>query len=346
MSNNVNEGALVTVLMPVYNGEKYIRESIDSVLAQTYTDFEFLIINDGSTDDSAEIVESYKDSRIRFVENSCNLGLVATLNKGLKLARGIYIARMDCDDISLPKRLERQVEFMDAHPLVGVSGTWIKMIGSRQGDIWSPPTTHEAIVCSLLFETALAHPTVIIRKSLVEKINLLYDPSFEHAEDYDLWVRASRCTVLANLEEVHLLYRIHAAQIGERYTKLQLSAAMLIRSSLLEDLGLQFSAEDLKNHQNISLRRFRTDKRFVAEASAWLCRLKRANRSAHIFPEPQFTQILAGHYLSVCNAASKFGLWTLLEYMKSPLGCSKGVSFKKQLGLAIRCCLYSLKMKR
>ena len=118
----------ITVLMPVYNGEKYLRESVDSILNQTFTDFELLIINDGSTDSSMEILNSYSDSRIRIVTNEVNLRLIKTLNKGIDLATGEYIARMDCDDIADPKRLEIQLQYMEKHPDVAVCGTGVKAV--------------------------------------------------------------------------------------------------------------------------------------------------------------------------------------------------------------------------
>ena len=117
--------------MPAYNAEKYINEAIDSILAQTFTDFEFIIIDDGSTDSTCAIVESYSDSRIRFFKNEHNLGVAATLNRGLDLARGEYIARMDADDISLPTRFEKQAAYMDSHPDVVVCGTGVECFGAR-----------------------------------------------------------------------------------------------------------------------------------------------------------------------------------------------------------------------
>jgi len=141
----------VTIIMPVYNGEVYLREAIDSILDQTLTDFEFLILNDGSSDHSVDIVRSYDDPRIRLVENEANLGVVQTLNRGLDLANGTFIARMDCDDRSLRDRLARQVAFLDDHPEVGICGTWMEAIGARAGYIWRYPTDPERIRCSLLF---------------------------------------------------------------------------------------------------------------------------------------------------------------------------------------------------
>src|SRR5437868_2907435 len=120
--------------MTVYNSEEYLREAIESILGQTFTDFEFIIIDDGSTDRSADIVNSYSDTRIRFLSNSSNLGLVASLNEGIERARGEYIARMDCDDVSLPERLAKQVTFMDSRPELAASGTWAKEI-DEEGNV-------------------------------------------------------------------------------------------------------------------------------------------------------------------------------------------------------------------
>jgi glycosyltransferase involved in cell wall biosynthesis len=127
----------ITVLMPVYNGEKYLREAIDSIFNQTFTDFEFLIVDDGSTDNSVEIINSYQNSRINLVKNDKNEGLVYTLNRGLSLAKGEYIARMDCDDISLPERLKKQIDFLDSNSEIAVVGTWIKVINEKE----EPQTT-------------------------------------------------------------------------------------------------------------------------------------------------------------------------------------------------------------
>ncbi len=156
--------------MSVYNGEKYLREAIDSILGQTFKDFEFLIIDDGSTDSSVEIIRSYADPRIRLIQNEENIGLSRSLNKGLKLARGEYIARMDADDISLPRRLAAQVGLLDKQPDIGLVGTSIQLIdcdGERM-HVHRVPTTHAQILWALCFTTPLAHPSVVFRKVIIE----------------------------------------------------------------------------------------------------------------------------------------------------------------------------------
>ena len=204
----ISEDPKVTVLMPVYNGEKYLKKAIDSILCQTFKEFEFLIINDGSTDKSVEMIKTYSDPRIRLVENEENLGLIATLNKGIDLARGKYIARMDQDDISLPERLVKQIAFMDTHPEVGVCGTWAKIIDD-QGRVISLRRTPKGKAAHRLCwrPTPFIHPSCMLRSALIKEYR--YRSGFPHAEDYDLWLRLCLKTHFANIGEYLLLYRVH-----------------------------------------------------------------------------------------------------------------------------------------
>jgi len=172
----------VSVIMSVYNGERYLREAIDSILTQTYTDFEFVIINDASTDASSGILAKYAthDSRIILLQNDTNLGLTKSLNIGLRLARGRYIARQDADDISLPHRFERQVRYLDEHPetmLLGAQCLLIDAQGMPIADRSHFPTTEMTIRWYLLADNAIAHPTVLFRRSLIETTALCYDTS-------------------------------------------------------------------------------------------------------------------------------------------------------------------------
>ncbi|NGP46765.1 glycosyltransferase family 2 protein [Bacillaceae bacterium SIJ1] len=155
----------VTVLMPVYNGAKYLSEAIESILNQTYKEFDLLIINDGSTDNSEEIINRFSDDRIKYIANDKNIGLIRTLNKGICLVRSEYIARMDADDISLPMRLEKQIKFMDEHQDIAVSGTSV-LVFNEKGTIGKSIVSKDSneIKTRLLFHCALMHPSVIIRK--------------------------------------------------------------------------------------------------------------------------------------------------------------------------------------
>lgn len=200
----------VSVLMPVYNAAPYLREAIDSILAQTFTDFEFLVINDGSTDTSEEIITSYDDQRINYLKNEQNQGLVNTLNIGIEAAQGEYIARMDADDISLPARFSRQVDFMDQHPQVGACGTAYRYFGEVEETKWLPPDYRQAF--TLLSSTScLGHPTSLIRRSVLQHYNIRYEKEYEYAEDYALWIRIGQVSHLCSLSELLLLYRWHSS---------------------------------------------------------------------------------------------------------------------------------------
>lgn len=230
----------VTVLMSVYNGEKYLSEAIDSILAQTYPDFEFLIIDDASSDGSLEIVKSYVDPRIRLIANQERMGLAANLNRGIQLAFGEYIARMDADDISMPQRLEKQVAFMQTNPDIAASGTCaidmtvsgldlkvrkVRRGGSLRRWIWMP--------------SPLIHPTVIFKKSVVEKFG--YDVSLEPAEDYGLWIGLHCAGArLDNLSEVLLRYRVHEQSVTSSNRTTQLLITYTIFKSAHPEPLLSF----------------------------------------------------------------------------------------------------------
>ena len=236
--NDVNNNPKVTILMPVYNGEAYLRQAIDSIINQTFRDYELLIINDGSTDSSVSIIKEYNDPRIRVIHNEKNLKLIASLNKGLEIARGEYIARMDCDDISLPQRLEKQVEFMESHRDVGLCGSWIQFIGKREGTILKYPTEDQVLRVKILFSNYFAHPSVIMRKEFLDKYHLKYSSDYIHVEDYKLWLECSKFFKIYNLGEVLLKYRMGHESISKRYSKEQKNNAMRIYRENLMSLGI------------------------------------------------------------------------------------------------------------
>ena len=182
-----------------------------SILNQTFSDFEFFIIDDGSNDDSVKIIKSYDDNRIRLVENRNNLGQSETLNKGLRLAKGKYIARMDQDDISMPERLKKQFEFMENNSDIDVCGSWLQLMGKYNG-ILELETKSEKIKMNLLTNENLAHPTVMIRKRTLVKYDLNYNPAYSVAQDYDLWVRMFDFCSFANIPEALIKYRMHDNQ--------------------------------------------------------------------------------------------------------------------------------------
>lgn len=225
--------------MSVYNGEKYLKEAIDSILNQTFVDFEFLIVNDCSVDDSRKILESYNDDRIKIIDNQKNIGLTKSLNKAINFANGKYIVRMDADDISLPHRLETQVKFMEEYSNIGISGS--ARIVKRESkkfvynNKFSKP---KDIKAHLLFGNCLAHPTIIMRKELLDKYMLRYNEEYKYAQDYELWCRAILCFDMANLSEPLLIYREHNEQIAKTKLQEQDKYAKKIRDNLSSKIKL------------------------------------------------------------------------------------------------------------
>ena len=182
----------VSVVMSVYNGSPYLREAIDSILQQTYEDFEFLIIDDGSTDGSRDVISSYDDPRIELLENDINQGLPASLNRGIASARGEYIARQDADDISLPDRLQRQVHWLDTDNSTGVVGTWTLEMDIR-GRVFNSLqfADDRQLLLQRMVEEGLnpwPHGSSMMRKKLVDAVGG-YDERFWYTQDFDLWLR-------------------------------------------------------------------------------------------------------------------------------------------------------------
>ena len=260
----------VSVIVAAFNAENYLREAIQSVLRQTFQDFELLIVDDGSTDGTARIIRSYSDARIQLVENQRNMGLTKSLNRALNLARGEYIARQDADDISEPLRLQTQVAYLNRHPRVALLGSWFTVIDENGSEVrrTSLPTNDLDLHWAMFFYCPFVHGAVMWRHAPVREQIGAYNENLAYAQDHDLWARiASRFTV-ANLPEWLVRYREHSQSMtasGEEWvgegTRLQVDAvrrtlqwqdapsaeteirframAALLRESQLVDLTLQ-----------------------------------------------------------------------------------------------------------
>jgi len=241
----------VTILMSVYNGQKYLRQAINSILCQTFTDFEFLIINDGSTERSVEIVQSYKDSRIRLVHNDQNIGLTKSLNRGLELVQGEYTARMDVDDVSLPERLEKQARYLDANPDVCVVGCWWQAIDGNDTFLSCVRVPVHRYECAFMMfekgEQPVGHPCVMYRTAEIRALGG-YNPEYRVAQDAELWFRVNAYGHnLANIPKILLLYRIHQHQTSSKVELSQkkyhdLSLSWFLSKKLNKDVSPQEAA--------------------------------------------------------------------------------------------------------
>jgi hypothetical protein len=219
--------------MAVRDGLPYLEQAVDSILAQTFTDFEFVIIDDGSTDSTPDVLRRYQsaDRRVR-VHHQQNVGLTPSLNRGCHLARGPYLARMDADDISFPDRLERQVEFLDRHPRVALLGSAVVRIDElgRQIKRSECPTSHPEIVQALTRYNCFTHPTVMLRRDMLAAVGG-YREAYRQAQDYDLWLRLSERYEVANLADPLLYYRVYASQVSVRNLEQQIVSVVGARAA-------------------------------------------------------------------------------------------------------------------
>ena len=311
----------VSVVIPTYNREAYIRDAIDSILAQRFADFELLVIDDGSTDGSCEAVRAYDDPRIRLIRNDGNLGIAITRNVGLGFARGAYIAFLDSDDWARPDRLARQIAFLDCHPDHGAVGCWVAWMdgdGRPLDGIKRLATEADTIAAERLFRPGIVNSTAMVRTALLHDFPHREDMVL--GEDYEMWARFAVRHKIANLPETLVRYRQHGQRVTELRADLVKRTRCGIYRTQLEALGVDFSDDDLGGQ--FLLRRmhrvgFTPDAAYVAWAGNWLAGLRTANRGMGLYPEPAFARSLGVFWAKTCREAGWGKSWR--HFLASPL---------------------------
>lgn len=312
----------VTVLMAVHNGEPFLAEAIESILGQSFEDFEFLVVEDASTDASQKLITSFADPRLRLISNREQLGLSRSLNKGLEQAAGQYVARMDHDDISLPQRLKMQVDFLDLHADIDVLGTWARTLGLSPQQTWRYPTRDDEIRSEFIFNSSLVHGSVMLRKETFDHVKLRYDPEVTRAQDYELWIRAAPNVQFANLNTVLLRYRIHDGQVGRRQNTAQQGIAEGVRLRLIQRLGIEPNASELQAHNQISRWEAPQGRAELEALESWFLKLRAGNKTSEPFPASEFDKALDGRWRFACRANIGLGLPAWHIYKKSELARS------------------------
>jgi len=287
----------ITVIMPVYNNAPFLNEAIRSILSQSYRDFEFLIIDDGSTDGSREIIRSYQDERIRLVQNNSNLGISCSLNKGLDLARGEYVARMDGDDISRASRFGRQLSCFDANSNIGICGSWVRFFGNNRSFIGSYPIAPDCIKAYMLF-------------------NLGYDENIVAAQDFEFWRRCADCFDIVNLPDVLLDYRIHGKGLTARKRSISRKQLLAILSDSLLELDLDVSREDLLFHAEVGNGSGMFTINEIDAAEEWLINLIRVNRECKRYSEEGMLKAAAFVWFRICRNSAHLGWQIWWRYRK------------------------------
>lgn len=285
------ESGLISVIMSNYNTpEEYLRESIESILNQTYSNFEFIIVDDCSTDNSLNVIKSYKDNRIIVIENTKNLGLTKSLNKALKQAKGEFVARMDADDISLPTRFEKQVAFLKENPNVIVCGTWCENFGDKTNIVRLGIPDRETYHIYQLFSNypGIRHPSAMFNNILLSKYNIEYNENYIYAQDYRMWVNCSACSDCAIVPEVLLKYRIHSNAISSAKVEIQEECAKMVMQEQLDKLGLKLPDNWRTIHNDFFLGR----KQYLLEQRDWIKSILSANKNRKVYDQSLLEDLL------------------------------------------------------
>jgi glycosyltransferase involved in cell wall biosynthesis len=302
---------VVSVNMPVYNTSEFLREAIESILNQTFADFEFIIVNDCSTDNSREIISSYKDSRIKYIENPVNLGVAETRNIAIKNSAGKYIAIMDSDDVSLPVRLEKQVAFLESHPDIGLCGSYMKTTGNIHDIVCKTPLKHNDIRAALLFRPGIWNGTVFMRRDLIIRHKIFLDKNFKAAEDYLFLSNLIEDTKFANLPEVLGLYRINESSISHVLKNELMDKSNSIRIKQLLKILPEASEEEIKLHLQISsnllstinLKQnlFKKTDLDLSKVLGWFNKLIKNNRDNKKIDDKALRRLLSQEWIYICG---------------------------------------------
>lgn len=288
------KNGLVSVVMAVHNEpENYLRQSFASMFHQTYTQMELIVVDDASDENCQKVLRDLCENRenVRVVRNDTNQGLTKSLNRGIELANGEFIARMDADDISVYNRIEKQVYYLNVHPDVDIVGTGVVSFGTE--NVFMSPAfgfNNDDAQCNLFFSSTLCHPSVMFRKEFIDRNNLRYDENVKKGQDYDLWERASVFGEMTVLGDVLLFYRTHPAQITNTNRTDQETSADIVRKRRLYRIGIEVTDEEYKCHQLLASG---VDKKVnVRDVEAWVKKVLEHNEHRHLVDERCFSRNL------------------------------------------------------
>lgn len=310
----------VSVVIPAYNAGRWLAETIGSVLGQSLGDFELIVVDDASTDDTAAVAAGIGDPRLRLIRQPRNMGVSAARNAGIEAAQGEFIAFLDADDIALPQRLEKQVAFLRAHPEVAILGGWMQTFG-RRDDVWTAHAHHDDIRAELLYDVGIMQPTAMCRRDALLRHGLRYDPALHLSEDYELWTRCADVLRLANLPEVLVNYRVHGDNCSLAKEERLRAASRMVRLRQLAKLGMSPGAAEADFHARLfqagpyspALREF--DARQVER---WLLRLREANRRSGYVPDETLCIVLYEFWRRCSLPRSWLGSLASLGFLLSP----------------------------
>ena len=337
----------VTVITAVYNAENFIAKTVNSVLSQTFSDFEYILVDDGSTDDSAAIIDSIGDPRIRLLRNDGNRRLVYTRNRAIAAATGEFIAVTDHDDVSLPTRLADQVAFLADRPDVGLVGSWYDVIDESDRYVGHPirrKYSDDAFRASLLFRNFVGHSTVMIRREALPSPP--YALEYPLCEDYFLVAQIARKHKIALIPKVLLQYRAVAGAYTEKARPQMRALGRQLKRSLLAELGVDATDDELALHDNLSTRATLPTPGLLARAERWLERLVAANETHRVYDPASLAAVAGNEWFELCREASFLGPETWRRYRHSSLGRQSQYQALDHLRLLQKCLVPRLRKAR
>lgn len=331
---------IITVIMPVYNAAPYVAEAVHSVLNQTFRNFEFIIFNDGSTDESSFIINGIKDERIIFYDDKHNTGYVDRLNKGLEIARGKYIARMDSDDICLPDRFAKQLEFMEANSKIGVCGTAFQTFGSSN-IIPKTPVDDASIREYMLEYNPIGHPTVMMRKSVLDEHKLKYSKEAMPAEDYLMWYTIGKYSLLGNLPDILLKYRVHEHQISSVMNVVQRNIVDKIRWIQLYEKGFVLNESEVSTYHALLNADFSNiSNQDIYKFFKLLNNLFKQNKDIGAFPQEWLVRLLGWRWRIIVSKITKFNINYVYYFMLTPKPIDRDLSMTDKLKLLAKSMIF------
>jgi len=291
-------GELVSVIMPVYNSESYVKDAIQSILRQTYSQLELIIIDDSSTDSSLQVIESFDDPRIKVVRNSRNIGRAGCDNLGLELAKGRYIAKMDSDDIAHPMRLSKQVGLLSQNENVNTVGCFMQNFGNSTY-LNKYPATVEENKAYTLFGLPCGNPSVTFKREVFDA-GLKYDEQLRQTEDYDFFARYFNVLNVCNIQEPLMFYRTYPEDNRTDILSDRFETAMRIRKMFLSSLGLSFDNEELHIHHCLYHYQIPAANVSLDNVERWLKKIELFNDQKAIFDSKALAGVLARKYFDFC----------------------------------------------
>jgi glycosyltransferase involved in cell wall biosynthesis len=316
----------ISVIMPVYNVEKFLSDAIESILKQTYSNFELLILNDKSTDGSLEIIKQYQaiDSRIILIDKEVNVGPANLRNEGFRLARGRFIALMDADDISLNNRFKKQISILKNNPEIGVCGTWYTVFGAKKNKTIRYDEKHNAIKVSFLSSNTMGNPTAMFRKEVLN--GLEFNNDFVPVEDYDLWSRLLPSTKFYNIQESLLNYRQHDSNISKTKISNVNQSIRRLKINQMSEFGIESSDTNIDSYLNaLSLKRGLLPEEIIAvlKASKYLIE---QNKNLNSFDQEVLEKKITKNLIRTIRNARKYELSFYIHLKKKEKSIFKKIN--------------------